>query len=222
LRSLAQAAQKSRMMHILGQLLFMVAFLQALAYLVVVAALVSGGGMGLLSPASQREVIRKNAERRNGSARSDEGFRSPHRAHVSALPKTIEAQVLGKQLLRSGPSIGANYREAVRARSKAEFIAKCGDSLREVEESAYRLELLVGSGIVDTEKLDALRAECDGLTAIFVTILTRAKASQFFLHPSLFACVGLLLMIAVSAGAFPCILALPAHSLHAAHEADAR
>jgi four helix bundle protein len=57
----------------------------------------------------------------------------------SALPKTTEAQVLGKQLLRSGTSIGANYREAFRARSKAEFIAKCGDSLREIEESAYWL-----------------------------------------------------------------------------------
>ena len=52
----------------------------------------------------------------------------------SALPKTTEAQVLGKQLLRSGTSIGANYREAFRARSRAEFIAKCGDSLREIEE----------------------------------------------------------------------------------------
>jgi four helix bundle protein len=57
----------------------------------------------------------------------------------SALPKTTKAQVLGKQLLRSGTSIGANYREAFRARSKAEFIAKCGDSLREIEESAYWL-----------------------------------------------------------------------------------
>ncbi len=53
----------------------------------------------------------------------------------SALPKTTEAQVLGKQFLRSGTSIGANYREAFRARSKAEFIAKCGDSLREIDES---------------------------------------------------------------------------------------
>jgi four helix bundle protein len=49
----------------------------------------------------------------------------------SELPKTTEAQVLGKQALRSGTSVGANYREAYRARSKPEFIAKCGDSLRE-------------------------------------------------------------------------------------------
>jgi len=95
----------------------------------------------------------------------------------SALPKTAEAQLLGKQLLRSGTSIGANYREAFRARSKAEFIAKCGDSLREIEESAYWLELLVESEVVSVEKLASLRQECEELTAIFVTILKRAKTS---------------------------------------------
>jgi len=95
----------------------------------------------------------------------------------SALPKTTEAQVLGKQLLRSGTSIGANYREAFRARSKAEFIAKCGDSLREIEESAYWLELLVESETVSAERLAPLRQECEELTAIFVTILKRAKTS---------------------------------------------
>ena len=52
---------------------------------------------------------------------------------LSVIPKTTEAQVLGKRMLRSGTSVGANYREAYRGRSKAEFIAKCGDSLRELE-----------------------------------------------------------------------------------------
>jgi four helix bundle protein len=52
----------------------------------------------------------------------------------SGLPKTTEAQVLGKQVLRSGTSVGANYREAYRGRSKAEFVSKCGDCLREIEE----------------------------------------------------------------------------------------
>lgn len=93
----------------------------------------------------------------------------------SALPKTTVAQVLGKQLLRSGTSVGANYREAFRARSKAEFIAKCGDSLREIEESAYWLELLVESEIVGAEKLAPLRQECEELTAIFVTIIKRSR-----------------------------------------------
>src|SRR3977135_2536006 len=95
----------------------------------------------------------------------------------SALPKTTEAQLLGKQLLRSGTSIGANYREAYRGRSKAEFIAKCGDSLREIEETAYWLELLVGAGIVSAKKLQPLPHECDQLTAIFVTILKRSRQS---------------------------------------------
>lgn len=89
--------------------------------------------------------------------------------------KTTEAQVLGKQILRSGTSVGANYREAYRARSKFEFIAKCGDSLRELEETAYWLELLVDGKIVPPELLAALRQECDELIAIFVTIPKRSK-----------------------------------------------
>ena len=93
----------------------------------------------------------------------------------SQLPKTTEAQVLGKQILRSGTSVGANYREAYRARSKSEFIAKCGDSLRELEETAYWLELLVEAKIVSPEKFGALVRECDELIAIFVTILKRSK-----------------------------------------------
>src|SRR5438876_3729495 len=88
----------------------------------------------------------------------------------STVPKTTEAQVLGKQVLRSGTSVGANYREAYRARSKAEFIAKSGDSLRELEETGYWLDLLADAGIVSPEKLQPLRNECDELTAIFVTI----------------------------------------------------
>ena len=92
-----------------------------------------------------------------------------------SLPKTIEAQVLGKQVLRSGTSVGANYREACRGRSKAEFVSKCGDSLRELEESGYWLELLVDAEIIGSDKLSSLRQECQELTAIFVTIINRAK-----------------------------------------------
>src|SRR5947207_9940033 len=91
------------------------------------------------------------------------------------LPRTTEAQVLGKQLLRAGTSVGANYREAYRGRSKAEFIAKCGDSLRELEETGYWLDLLRDAGIATAEELQTLRAECDELTGIFVAILKRSK-----------------------------------------------
>jgi four helix bundle protein len=93
----------------------------------------------------------------------------------SSLPKKTEAQVLGAQLLRSGTGAGANYREAHRARSKAEFIAKCGDALRELEESAYWMELLVEGDIVQPEALLSVAQECNELTAIFVTIINRAK-----------------------------------------------
>jgi four helix bundle protein len=96
----------------------------------------------------------------------------------TTLPRTPEAQSLGKQVLRSGTSVGANYREAYRGRSKAEFVAKCGDCLRELEETAYWLELLVDSEIVVPDKLASLRAECDELTAIFVTIIKRSKENQ--------------------------------------------
>ena len=95
----------------------------------------------------------------------------------SALPKSIEAQVLGKQILRSGTSVGANYREANRARSKAEFIAKIGDCLKELDETAYWFELLAESGIVPDSKLTSLRDECDQLLAIFTTISKKSKSS---------------------------------------------
>jgi len=95
----------------------------------------------------------------------------------AALPKSTEAQVLGKQVLRSGTSVGANYREAFRARSKPEFISKLGDCLKELDESAYWLELLVESGMVPAMRLSALQDECNQLTAIFTTIAKKSKAS---------------------------------------------
>jgi four helix bundle protein len=98
-------------------------------------------------------------------------------AMFGALPKTVEGQVLGKQVLRSATSVGANYREAQRARSKAEFIAKIGDCLKELDETAYWLELLEESAIVKPEKLALLRDECDQLLAIFTTISKKSKAN---------------------------------------------
>jgi four helix bundle protein len=96
----------------------------------------------------------------------------------SALPKSSVAQVLGNQILRSGTSIGANYREANRARSKAEFIAKMGDSLKELDETCYWLELLSESGTVAAAKLQDLADESRQLMAIFITIIKRAKSTK--------------------------------------------
>jgi len=94
----------------------------------------------------------------------------------SALPSSAVAQVLGKQLLRSGTSVGANYREAHRARSKAEFIAKMGDCLKELDESSYWLDLLASSEVIATSRLSALIDETNQLTAIFVTIIKNTKS----------------------------------------------
>ena len=98
----------------------------------------------------------------------------------SALPKSAEAQVLGKQVLRSGTSVGANYREACRARSKAEFIAKMGDCLKELDESSYWFELLEETGTVASASLEPLQKECNELLAIFTTIAKRVKTSISF------------------------------------------
>jgi four helix bundle protein len=96
------------------------------------------------------------------------------RLYVS-LPKTTEAQVLGKQVLRSGTSVGAHYREAQRAKSDADFISKMEGGLQELDETAYWLELLVESKIAAEHKLAALMKETDELIAIFVTIVNKMK-----------------------------------------------
>jgi four helix bundle protein len=92
-----------------------------------------------------------------------------------SLPFRDDARVVGKQLLRSGTSVGANYRAACRARSKAGFIAKMGIVLEEADETVFWLELLSEGGIVRREKLDALLNEANELTSIFVASLRTAK-----------------------------------------------
>ncbi len=94
----------------------------------------------------------------------------------SKLPKNdTVAQVLGKQVLRSATSVGANYREAARARSKSEFISKIGHCLKEIDETEYWLELLVDSGCVPAPRMADLLDETHQLIAIFTTIDKKAK-----------------------------------------------
>lgn len=94
-----------------------------------------------------------------------------------ALPKTAESQVIGKQILRSGTAVGANYREGTRARSKSEFAAKLNLGLMEIEETSYWLELLEGAAIVPGSNLASLKAEASELAAIFVTLIKRSKSN---------------------------------------------
>lgn len=96
----------------------------------------------------------------------------------SALPKTTEAQVIGKQLLRSGTSVGAHYRKGTRARSNAEFISKIEGGLQELEESMYWMELLIDASIITEGKMAELLKEADELTAILVTCVKNAKEKR--------------------------------------------
>jgi len=93
----------------------------------------------------------------------------------TALPKSTEAQVLGKQVLRSGTSVGAHYREARRAKSNADFISKMEGGLQELEETLYWLELLAHSKIISSQQTQPLLREADELIAIFVTMVKKVK-----------------------------------------------
>jgi four helix bundle protein len=95
----------------------------------------------------------------------------------SALPRTAEAHVIGRQLLRSGTSVGANFREAPRARSDAEFVSKVGDCLKELDETGYWLELLIDAEIVASNRLSSLLEECNQLIAVMTTIAKKVKAN---------------------------------------------
>ena len=97
-------------------------------------------------------------------------------ALYESLPRSGSAHVLGHQVLRSGTSVGANYREACRGRSNAEFVSKIGDSLKELEETSYWLELLADSGAVNPKKLAALLDETSQLTAILTSIAKKVRA----------------------------------------------
>ena len=92
-----------------------------------------------------------------------------------ALPKTEEARILGKQLLRSATSVGAQYREARRAKSDDDFISKVEGALQELEEAGYWLELIAEGDICAAPRLQPLMLETNELISILVTIVKKAK-----------------------------------------------
>jgi len=95
-----------------------------------------------------------------------------------ALPKNTLGQVLGKQLLRSATSVGAQYREALHARSRAEFASKIECSLQELEESLYWLELIVELGLLPEKRLIGLLDEATELRAMFIASLRTLRAAR--------------------------------------------
>src|SRR5436190_20297141 len=92
-----------------------------------------------------------------------------------SLPKTDEARTIGRQLLRSGTSVAANYRAVCRSRSKAEFIARLGIVVEEIDETVLWLELLIDSDILSAARLSDLLKEANELLAIFTTSQLTAK-----------------------------------------------
>ena len=97
---------------------------------------------------------------------------------VRALPNSPEGWVIGKQVLRSGTAVAANYRATCRARTKPEFIAKIGVVVEEADETVFWLELLTESGVVPAAKMEPLLRESRELTAMFTAAQRTSRASQ--------------------------------------------
>jgi len=96
----------------------------------------------------------------------------------ASLPNTGAAQVLGRQVLRSGTSVAANFREASRARSSAEFAAKLGIVEQELDETMLWLELLAESAIVPEKKLTLLRQEAEELLRIVIASIRKTRSRR--------------------------------------------
>ena len=91
----------------------------------------------------------------------------------AALPSNRTSDLIARQLLKSGTSPGAHFREAIRARSKAEFVAKLNGGLMELEETLYWLEVTEGAELVTAKKLESIRAETNELIAIFISLIKK-------------------------------------------------
>lgn len=97
---------------------------------------------------------------------------------VESLPTSKTSDVIGRQLLRAGTSVGANYRAVRRAKSTADFINKLTIVEEEADESAYWMELLADAGVVPTRRLEGLLKEADELTAIVVAAARTARKNR--------------------------------------------
>ncbi len=94
---------------------------------------------------------------------------------TDALPRSRAGDAIGRQLIRSATSVGANYRASRRAKSNADFISKLGTVEEEIDECGYWLELIAEAGLVEVARLRPLMKECDELTAIIVATIRKAK-----------------------------------------------
>lgn len=98
--------------------------------------------------------------------------------HSNSLPRSPAGQVIGRQVLRSGISVGAHYREARRSRSNAEFIAKLELALQELDETQYWLEFIAEAGLMSQARLLGLQAESNELISILTTCVKNVKRRE--------------------------------------------
>jgi len=128
-------------------------------------------------------VVRNNNQERHDMSNENLKLRTKQFALrviklVENLPHDMTSGVLGRQLLRAGTSVGANYRAVCRSKSAADFISKMGTVEEEADESGYWMELLVDAGKVKAAKMSALLQEAGELTAIAVSSINTARKSQ--------------------------------------------
>jgi four helix bundle protein len=97
---------------------------------------------------------------------------------VSEFPKTTVGFEIGKQLVRSGTSVGANYRSSQRGRSRAEFISKLSVVQEEADETVFWLEITQDSGLLSEERVKNVLKEANELTAIFTTMVINSKNNR--------------------------------------------
>jgi four helix bundle protein len=93
---------------------------------------------------------------------------------IEALPKSMPAQTIGRQLLRAATSVGGNYRAAVRGRSRADFLSRMGIVEEECDESLYWLDVLIELGFVSRKRAEPLRKEANEILAITVSSIKTA------------------------------------------------
>jgi four helix bundle protein len=97
---------------------------------------------------------------------------------TEGLPRKNATFPICNQIIRSSTSIGANYRAALRSRSKAEFLAKLGIVEEEADETLYRLELIKDSGLSNSKVIDPIWKECNELLSIFIATIKTSKENQ--------------------------------------------
>jgi four helix bundle protein len=123
--------------------------------------------------------MRRGADQRDAMKQRTMSFGLRIIRLTESLPRTQTGRVLGKQLLRAGTSVGANYRAALRAKSRRDFISKMGTVEEEADETIYRMQMAIQSGLVQQSRLSELLDESNQIIAIVVASIKTARTGSF-------------------------------------------